>query len=929
MSVEVIGHYRIERKLGEGGMGQVFLAQDTILERKVAIKFLSRAAKQNELAQRRFIREAKAAAGLDHPFICEIHEIGEEAGNSYIVMEFVEGQSLAQRLKEGPLPLRQALRIVQEIAEALELAHSRGIVHRDLKPANVMLTPQGHVKVMDFGLAKRVEPAKGISTSDIQTLSSSITNEGTLLGTPAYMSPEQTRGLDVDQRSDVFSLGVILHELVTGNHPFRKPTLTETITSILRDPPPPLQTSGVATVSELVQIQKMALAKSPNDRYASVDQLIEDIRHVRERIDRKGRRLTWGGAVAAFALLLVVVSTTWWLATKETADIPAEQSILNVLITSFENQTGEIVFDGVVESALGIGLESAPFVKLYDRSAALDVLQKLNHPTQVLDLESARLIAHREGIELLITGRILGRKDGYTIAVDGIRGNDGSEVYSNAVTARTRDEVLPYLGTLAIEIREALGDASVPTPEGIEQETFTAASLEAAHYYVEGQHLQSTGLWREAIEQFRRATDLDPNMGRAYAGMGACYSNLGEVEESRRHFQEAWARIDRMTDREKYRTRGGYYLHQKDYQKAIAEYSALQELFPADPAGPANLPTAYFFARQMDQAVRFGAEAARRYPNMVTPRANFALFSMYAGDFEAADREAVEALKLNPEHPTAPLCQTMAAMARQDFETASSIYTRLASVPGRGEVLSTIGLADLELFQGRWKEGIRLLTERLQEKEGVLPNETRAIMYTMLAHAQFHSGNPAEALSAAESALGLSQVDRVLFEAAHLIREAGSLSRARELSEQLAARLQPEPQVYALLIKGEILLSEEKTRPALQAFEEAQNRLDTWLGRLRLGVAYLEIGAYAEAYSEFEQCLKRRGEATSVYLDDVPTFWYFPQVYYFMGCAQQELRSPAAEESFVEFLQLRMDSPQDPMVQDARLRLSRLAQTPG
>ena len=265
-----ISHYKILEKIGEGGMGEVFLAQDTTLDRKVALKFLPEEMQQDSTAQKRFLREAKSAAALDHPYICHIHEVGEVEGKSFIAMEYVQGMMLQEKIAKGPFPVKEAVETAAEIAEALEAAHKQNIVHRDLKPSNIMLTPEGHVKVMDFGLAKRVTPVEGKE----QEITTALTQQGSTLGTVPYMSPEQVRGQEVDTRSDIFSFGVVLYEMLTGVNPFKGDTSVDTSHAILGETPPPL-TRYTDNIPVLLQhtVRKM-LAKEPDRRY----QLIHDVR---------------------------------------------------------------------------------------------------------------------------------------------------------------------------------------------------------------------------------------------------------------------------------------------------------------------------------------------------------------------------------------------------------------------------------------------------------------------------------------------------------------------------------------------------------------------------------------------------------------------------------------------------------------------------
>ena len=280
-----ISHYKVLEKIGQGGMGEVFLAQDTTLDRKVALKFLPEELQQDSTAKKRFLREAKSAAALDHPYICHIHEVGEVEGKSFIAMEYVQGETLKDNLAEGPLPLNDALEKATEVAEALEEAHKQGIVHRDLKPANIMLTPQGHVKMMDFGLAKRVTPAEGQE----QEITTALTKRGSILGTVPYMSPEQVRGQEVDTRSDIFSFGVVLYEMLAGVHPFKKGGQIETANAILSETQPPLSRYTNDVPGLLQHTVKKMLAKEPDRRY----QLIHEVRtDLGELVEESGESIS-------------------------------------------------------------------------------------------------------------------------------------------------------------------------------------------------------------------------------------------------------------------------------------------------------------------------------------------------------------------------------------------------------------------------------------------------------------------------------------------------------------------------------------------------------------------------------------------------------------------------------------------------------------
>jgi serine/threonine protein kinase len=324
---KAVSHYRILEKLGEGGMGEVYLAEDTSLERKVALKFLPPSLQQDVLAHKRFVREAKSAAAIDHPFICNIHEVSlTEDGRDFIVMEYVEGQTLKDRLDQDQVPIREALQIGSEVAQALEKAHNAGVVHRDLKPANIMLTPDGHPKVLDFGLAKRI-------SRDEEDLTSVLTREGTTLGTLAYMSPEQLRGGAVDTRSDIFSLGVILYEMLAGIHPFRTGTQAETVGGILSEHPSPLS-RYLPSAPDLLQhtVDKM-LAKKPGERYQTVHEIRTNLTKVMEEItsptplagsEKKPTRWLPLGALLVVLVAIVMAVFFYQSGPAEVAEAPID-----------------------------------------------------------------------------------------------------------------------------------------------------------------------------------------------------------------------------------------------------------------------------------------------------------------------------------------------------------------------------------------------------------------------------------------------------------------------------------------------------------------------------------------------------------------------------------------------------------------------------
>ncbi|MDA2924545.1 serine/threonine protein kinase [Acidobacteria bacterium AH-259-L09] len=325
---KTISHYKIIEKIGQGGMGEVFLAHDTSLDRKVALKFLPDFMQQDPVAEKRFLREAKSAAALDHPYICHIHEVGEEDGKSFISMEYVKGETLKEKLAKGVFALKDALETATEIAEALEAAHEQNIVHRDLKPSNIMLTPDGHVKVMDFGLAKQLFPVGDVESQE-QTLTASLTKTGMTLGTLAYMSPEQLRGEEVDTRSDIFSFGIVLYEMLTGKDPFKKDRPMETASSILQNDPPPLSRYMDEVPAGLQRTMRKMLVKETGRRFQHIDDVRIDLEELISEIAESSTTQVGIDSTTAGEMGLPVAARPWRSA------IPWAVAALAVVLAAF------------------------------------------------------------------------------------------------------------------------------------------------------------------------------------------------------------------------------------------------------------------------------------------------------------------------------------------------------------------------------------------------------------------------------------------------------------------------------------------------------------------------------------------------------------------------------------------------------------------
>jgi len=929
---EKIGHYEIIRLIGKGGMGEVYLARDTILDRKVALKFLPDELEGDSRTRDRFVREAKSAAALDHPFICKIYETGEWRGKAFIAMEFIEGQTLEDRIEQGPLGLKDSIRITLEIAEALENAHRAGIVHRDLKPANIMITSQGHTKVMDFGLAKRVLPGGGTADLTRTLTQASITQQGSIAGTISYMSPEQARGENVDTRSDIFSLGIILYEMLSGKHPFSKPSPIETLTSILRDPLPPTHVTPKSVNPIINPILRKALAKNPQERYLNASEFAGDLR--KAQIE-KGFRIHLPPhllLISAASLFIIALGIAVLLRPRHPGSRPEPESFkagqkpISVLIADFENKTAEPSFEGAFEQVFGIGLEGAPFIKMYDRNRARTLLNEMDPEAKgKIKADAAQLLCSREGINVVIAASIEPSGGGFIFNVRALDPLSYLTLAERSSAIATKAEVFKAADSLVAELRNDLSRIPPETVQALSMETFTAASLEAMKIYTHAQDLVLAGKDDEAIQEYLKAIEKDPKLGRAYAGLAVVYRNRGQDEKANEFYGKAMALIDQLTEREKYRTRGGYYFLNRNYKQAVEEFGALLEQFPMDSAAHTNLPLAYFFTRQMQKAFEEGQKAVEFAPRNLTARANLVWYAIGSGKFEVAEKEFQEVMNLNPEFADARVPLALAQLAQGRPGEAEKTYLELSSRGARAASLAAIGLADLAIYEGRLNDARKILEEGISADLKNNFEDEASLKRAMLAQDFLAQGKFDPAVREGDRIASSSIKGSDLFSVAQVFIEAGQSEKALKVAEQLNAKPQAELQAYARLIEGEAAQKRGDIPGAVDLYQKAQALQDTWLGHMALGRANLEAAQFIEAHSEFDTCLKRRGEATAIFLDDFPSYRYFAPVYYYLGRAQEGLKSPAAKESYQKFLIIKERAdPGDPLVEDARSRLKSL-----
>jgi len=918
--------YEIIKILGEGGMGAVYKARDRELEREVALKVIKPELANDPQILQRFKQELILARQVTDRNIIRIFDLGEAGGIKFITMEYIEGESLHQLLKQrSKLEAAEAVDIMEQVAAGLAAAHREGIIHRDLKPGNIMCDANGRVVVMDFGLAR--------------TLSGDgMTQTGAMLGTIEYMSPEQAQGKELKASSDIFTLGLILYELLAGVTPFHAESAIVSLVMRTQQRAVPLADIDKKIPGSLSNIVAKCLEKDPAHRYQNAAELDADLRawqgrsggkkvsasSLRLRLNRM-RGLPWTRyAVAGVLILAIAAGIGWFVARRQQSAKAVAHVPISVLVGDFANHTGDPVLDSTLEPMLGVALEGASFINVFSRGDARKLAEKLPQPTDKLDEQSARLVAENEDVNAVITGEIDLRGDEYDISATVLDAVSGKVLAKSEVTVANKQDILGSLPKLAVPIRKALGDT---TPASVQFDEvsggFKAASLEAVHQEALAIDEQFAGKFQEAFDSFEKAMQLDPKFARPYTGMAAMAQNLGRPKDAVKYMKLAMEHVDSMTERERYRNRGMYYFITGEWQNCVQEYTQLVTHFPADRVGQWNLGSCYAQLRNAPKALEAAQNAVEIVPKGVAQRLNLSFISSFAGDFAAGEKEARAGLAINPSAAQGFLVLAEAQLGQGQIDKATESYHQLEKIGALPASTEIAGLADLAAYQGKYAEAATLLANGAAADVAAKNTDNAARKYAALGNIEEIQGKHTAALSDIGKALANSQTTQIEFLAANTYVEAGEFTKAQKLVTTLSSALTNESQAYGKIIAGMIALKRKDANEAIRQFTAANNLLDTWIGHFDLGQAYLEAGAFTEADSEFDQCAKRRGEAIELFLDNVPTYAYFPPVYYYQGRVRQGMNSEGFADFYKSYLSIRGQSTEDPLVADIRHRIGR------
>lgn len=870
---KTLGHYRIIEKLGAGGMGVVYRAHDERLDRDVALKILPLGVLADQTAHARFRKEALTLARLDHPNIAQIYDFDTRDGVDYLVMEYLPGTTLAQRVSQGSMPEREVALAGVQVAAALEEAHEHGIIHRDLKPGNIMVTPKGQAKVLDFGLAKKVPPVN--DETGVETFS----DAGEIAGTLPYMAPEQVCGEPIDARADVYTLGTVLYELATGKRAFPGTQVPRLLRHIQHCMPVSPCTLNPALSAEFERIVLKTLEKDPRLRYQSARELREDLERLVSPmvvetptwppsapwnlILRAARAHPRRAGLLLVPLAAVLVAVFWFASRQPPLPSSARDWIL---LANFENQTGEPLFDNSLLTALTVSLGQSTRVNIFPRALINDTLRRMGQPaTAKVNEEIGREICQREGIRALLIPGIARSGREYVVSARLVNPLTGVAVRSYLESARDQDHVLDALGDIAAHLRHDLGESLDSIQKGGRPlAKVTTSSLQALKYFTDGQGAWNKGEYEQAVELLQNAVRLDPDFAEAHAALGNAYYSFinNDPVDGRKEYEKALKLADRTTERERMAIQAMYAGAQKHTRDAVRLFTVYLKRWPDDWEMRYDLANTLHNAGFERQAILQYKKVLQIAPADARPLINLATTYGALGDYAQALQSYEQAFRLEPAWVTAGTLNHeygFALVHAGKEETARRIFAQAMDKPnmrGRAER----SLAWLALYHGHYHEAKGRLEGALLADRANKWRLSEAREHVLLSIVAKGEGNRARRVSELDAAARIvpGLLDKVWmgslvgteYARCGLVQKAERLLQwIRPVADE--GNVQQSSQLH--LLEGEIALARKHAPQAIELFSLADEEMHSPMAHEGLARSYRAAGNLDRTIAAYEQ----------------------------------------------------------------------------